>query len=627
MCGIVGILNKKTVKINAVDQVSAALKTLTHRGPDASNVVQNGAVTFGHTRLSIIDTSSQSNQPFVSDDQQYMITFNGEIYNYIALREELEAKGVCFKTNSDTEVLFQLLIHEGKEAVNKLDGFFAFAFYAKPNKTILLARDRMGIKPLLVYEDEAQLIFGSELQLFHQFEGVKQIDKEAFNSFLGFTYIPAPATIYTNVKKIRPGECLTIKVGEEKATSQKEKYYQPVVKPFDGTYVDAQQQLYKLLENSVENRMVADVPLGCFLSGGVDSSIIAALAIKNKPTLQTFSIGFDHPYFNEADYANEVAEHIGSNHHVYTLTKKDFKANFSAFLNTIDEPFADSSAFAVYLLAQYTKQHVTVALSGDGADELFGGYRKHYAEYKIKGMNDLKKRGIKGTAKLLKGAKSSRSDKWGDLNRKLQKLAKGLSLSYADRYWDWCSFVSADEREKVVVPAFYKPLENPFKFDENADGNAMLLADQAFVLPNDMLRKVDAMSMANSLEVRTPFLDHKVVEFANSLPFDFKINKEGGKQVLKDAFAHLLPPSVMNRPKKGFEIPIKEWLGDELNEMLNGPLFNKAFIQEQGIFELDTIVNCIKHWNEPDFGDRIYLIWELIIFQHWWQNNQSYITH
>lgn len=327
MCGIIGIWAKNNLGIQEIPKLSNAVEKLKHRGPDAASFQLYENCGFGHTRLSIIDTDARSNQPFISEDARYTMVFNGEIYNYRELRTNLEQEGVHFKTNGDTEVLFELLKLKGKAALQLLDGFFAFAFYDAHEETILLARDRIGIKPLLVYEDEDKIIFCSELQPFFDF-GIKvDLNETALNNYFGFTYTTAPATMLKNVVKILPGQLAEIKAGELHLAQ----YYSSEVAHSTLGFEEAKIQLRKLVKNSVNNRLLADVPVGCFLSGGVDSSVIAAVAIQEKPDLHTFSIGFDHPYFNEAGYAKEVAKHIGSNHTEFILTKDDFKENFQDF--------------------------------------------------------------------------------------------------------------------------------------------------------------------------------------------------------------------------------------------------------------------------------------------------------
>lgn len=618
LCGIIGIWAKNNSGKQEIYCLEEALYKLNHRGPDYQAYKLYSNFGFGHTRLSIIDTDSRSNQPFLSADGRYGLVFNGEIYNYRELKSNLEANGEFFTTESDTEVLFKLLIIHGKAALDLLDGFFAFAFYDHHTETVILARDRMGIKPLLVYEDESKLIFSSEMHALFGFSIDKTRDDKGLNQYFGLTYTVSPNTVLKGVRALNPGECAEIKHGQISVES----YYHINLTETKLNYEAAQNELCRLITQSVTNRMVADVPLGCFLSGGLDSSIIAALAVQQNPALRTFSIGFDMPYFDESDYAADLAKHIGSNHTNYVLTKDDFKAEFHYFLNTISEPFADSSAFAVYLLAKRTKKEVTVALSGDGADELFGGYRKHAAEYRLGNMGSLKLLTLKMGAKILKPFRVNRSDKWGEMNRKLQKLALGANQTFSERYWTWCQFISEKDRKRLLKHDF-EIQKNPINTIDWQNLNHMLSADQQMVLPNDMLKKVDLMSMASALEVRTPFLDHKVVEFANSLPFSFKINANGGKQILKDAFADLLPERILNRAKKGFEIPIKAWLSEDIEAIFLGDLFSRAFIEHQDIFNYGFIEELQKDWVKPHFGDRIYLVWALVVFQNWWKRHYA----
>lgn len=616
MCGIIGIWAKNNLGIQELPKLSNAIKTLKHRGPDNSSVQLYDKCGFGHTRLSIIDTDARSNQPFISEDARYTLVFNGEIYNYRQLRSNLESEGIHFKTNGDTEVLFELLKLKGKAALQLLDGFFAVAFYDAHQETILLARDRFGIKPLLVYEDSDKIIFSSEFQSFFDF-GIKvEINEKGLNNYFGFTYTLAPETMLKNVVKILPGQLAEIKVG----SISLEQYYASDYRPSTLCFNEAKIQLRKLVNTSVKNRLLADVPVGCFLSGGVDSSIIAALAIQEKPDLHTYSIGFDHPYFNEAGYAAEVAKHIGSHHSEFILTKADFKENFYAFLNAIDEPFADSSAFAVYMLSKKTKPFVSVALSGDGADELFGGYRKHQAMFQLAKMSSPKKGMIRLGAAFLKPLKSDRSSRIGEFNRKLQKLNKSLKDQPKDRYLKWCQFIDSSSRKQLFSKNFQENSLDLDGFDWH-DLNTQLFVDQKHVLPNDMLKKVDLMSMAFALEVRVPFLDHKIVEFANGLPFSFKVNANGGKQLLKAAFSDLLPDAIFSRSKKGFEIPLKEWLGDELDTIFEGELFSKDYLAQQGLFSWEYVQTLRKNWRKSSFGDSIYLVWALVVYQHWWNKN------
>ncbi len=614
MCGIIGILAKNKIGESSFDQLDIALDALKHRGPDSQDCKIHSNVAFGHVRLSIIDADDRSNQPFCDASGRYTLIFNGEIYNFKELRNDLEIKGVEFVTNSDTEVLLHLLIKEREKALPKLNGFFAFAFYDNQRDEILFARDRMGIKPLIIYEDGDKFILCSELNSLFHFDIDKTIDADALNHYLGLTYIPASHTIIEKAYKIKPGEYGIIREKSVVINTYTEVRRNPYAKL---NYEDSVTELQKLMNSAVERRLISDVPLGCFLSGGVDSSVVATIAAKQKEKLDTFSIGFDHKYFDESGYARQVADKIGSNHHEFILTKKNFEDEFENFLEAIDEPFADSSAFATFLLAKETRKEVTVALSGDGADELFGGYNKHKALLKSEDYTPRDKILVKGASSVLGSFSNNRTSKWGQINRKVQKMNSGLKLDIEARYWHWCHFVSIEDVVNILKPEHYRTINwEGYMIQDVSDS---LIADQHFVLANDMLKKVDLMSMANSLEVRTPFLDPNVVDFANSLPLAFKLGKNATKRILKDAYREELPEDVIDRPKKGFEIPLQEWLGDQISEILNSDKFSQEFIEEQGIFNYDGVRTLLKKVSNKSFGDRIYLVWSLLIFQHWWK--------
>ncbi len=615
MCGLAGIWSNNKIDDSDIKHLNDAVLSMKHRGPDNITCKSYSNLALGHARLSIIDLNANANQPFTDQSGHYHLAFNGEIYNYKDLKRDLEQKGVRFKTNSDTEVLLYHLIENGVKGLRDLNGFFAIAFYDSVNDQLLLARDRMGIKPLLYSQKKNQLVFASELQALLSLGVEKLLDKKALNQYFALTYIPAPRTIFESVKKLLPGEYLISK--ESGLTTGFFCDQKNIKSSLD--YETAKKDLESKLQTAVSSRLVSDVPLGSFLSGGLDSSIIAALAKEMKGDINTFSIGFDHQFFDESGYAEEVANHIGSKHHNFILTKNDFKNNFGRFLDSIDEPFADSSAFAVFLLSEKTKEKVTVSLSGDGADELFGGYRKHFGEWKIRNISSFKKAMIKGGAGVL-GKNESRSDKLGDFNRKLQKLSKGLKLNDKERYQFFASFISKEDRTSLLNDYRSEALEE-LNEEDIKNVNDFLLNDQRIILPNDMLKKVDSMSMAHSLEVRTPFLDVDVVDFANSLPVDFKLNKNGGKRILKDTFASRLPSSVINRSKKGFEIPIKDWLDNEIKEYLNQEIFSKEYIEHQGLFNYEFIEQLKRSWKSPAFGDRIYVVWALILFQSWWKRH------
>ncbi|PCI99645.1 MAG: asparagine synthase (glutamine-hydrolyzing) [Flavobacteriales bacterium] len=638
MCGIVGIVSSNEKELA---KIATATRTLSKRGPDNRSTAKFENLSLGHARLSIIDTSVAANQPFTDATERYTIVYNGEVYNYQELKEELITDEIVFKTNSDTEVLLQLYIKYGAECLQKLNGFFAFAVFDKKDNSLFIARDRMGIKPLLYYFDGEQFIFASELKAILTFNIKKDIDKVSLFNYLQFNYIPTHNSIIERVKKLKPGHFISIKnVNKLSKEIEEETYYEI---PFNTeatmqtnamNYDKAQEMLRNLLDDSVKKRLVSDVPVGTFLSGGVDSSIISLLAKKHKSDLQTFSIGFkDEPFFDETIYANAVAKKIGTQHHVFSLTNNDLYEDLNNILDYLDEPFADSSAIAVYLLSKRTKEHVTVALSGDGADEMFSGYNKHMAEYKSRHPG-IKESMVKMGYPLWRNLPKSRGSKITNINRQLYKFSLGSKLTNKARYWKWASIINEEQanyllKEELIFnpqrlsdTAFeYKKRKEELLKNIRRDGNIndVLYTDMKMVLTNDMLRKVDAMSMANSLEVRTPFLDHRLVNFAFSLPVPFKINQDMKKKILQDAFRDELPEEIYKRPKHGFEVPLLSWFRNELRSTIENDLLDDDFIEEQGIFNVAATRALKKQLFSNDPEDAQATIWALIVFNTWWK--------
>lgn len=614
LCGIVGIWLKNESALVQREQLETSIQAIQHRGPNVQKIKIDANVGLAHARLSILDLSSQAHQPMTDDTGRYSLIFNGEIYNYKALINNLPSH-LNFKTSSDTEVLLQYLIHFGMSRLNDLNGFFSFVFYDHHTKEIHFARDRFGIKPLMIYEDQNQVIFSSELSPILSFDVDKTINHEALDLLFQLTYIPAPHAILKHVSVLEPGCYGRLKKGSLTLNT----YYNLCESaPVNLSYDEAIEEVRLRVKRAVKRRLVSDVPLGTFLSGGVDSSIISLVAKEFKKDLKTFSVGFDVPFFDESEYATEMAKSIGSDHHQIQLNRSDFKDKFQSFLTLNHQPFTDSSAFAVYLLSEKTKEHVTVCLSGDGADELFGGYRKYEAEFGIRNASGFKRAGVKCIARLTRSLPKGRHGKWPELNRKIQKMARGLSLSLSERYWEWLTFIEQTDKNKLlkIDTTFSKPT-----FNVSADLNSVFKSDQLFVLPNDMLTKVDRMSMTHALEVRTPFLDHELVDFVNSLPANYKVNKKGRKQVLIDAFKDQLPERIYNRTKKGFEIPIFDWLKTEMQDIFESEIFSESYINNQELFNYEYICELKQNFKNNQFGDKVYLLWTLIIFQNWWHRN------
>ena len=629
MCGIVGFLsfNKEKNQDLLID-LESAIKTLNHRGPDCQLIEQpDDNIGVAHARLSIIDTSEAANQPMSAYDNRYTIVFNGEIYNYQSLKSQLEKdKQEVFKTLSDTEVILRMFHHYGEDCVNSFNGFFAFAIYDKEKKETFIARDRMGIKPLLYMQTEEHFLFASEMKALLAFKIAKEIDFVSLQQYFQFNYIPTPSTIFKGVFKLKPGHSLTIK---ENGELSEDCYYKiPYSKDYSKiTYKDAQKELVKQLDESVQRRLVSDVPLGSFLSGGIDSSVIATLASRHVDKLNTFSVGFsDNPYFDETAYANLVAKKIKSNHTVFSLSNNDLYEDLHNILDYIDEPFADSSAIPVYILSKRTREHVTVALSGDGADEIFGGYNKHQAEYLVQ-QNSLVNSLISMGSPIWDKLPKSRHSKMGNVIRQLDRFAQGRKLDTPERYWRWCSFTPENYAQKLLKTDISK-LESEYKdrkssilqnFTANGDINETLYTDMQLVLVNDMLTKVDLMSMANSLEVRVPFLDHELVNFAFQLPAEYKVSKDGRKRILKDAFREVLPTELYSRNKMGFEVPLLQWFKSDLKSLILDDLLLDEFIEEQNIFNIDTIRGLKKQLFSSNPGEIHAQIWALIVFQTWYK--------
>ncbi|MEZ5003129.1 MAG: asparagine synthase (glutamine-hydrolyzing) [Chitinophagales bacterium] len=625
MCGIVGGYYKTELPGNEV--LNNAIQQIALRGPDSQGLFTHQNFFLGHRRLSIIDVSTSANQPLFSNDNRYAIIFNGEIYNYQEIKSKLIQKGFAFTTTSDTEVLLNAYIAYGKDCLSLLNGFFAFAIHDKTTNKLFIARDRLGIKPLYFYHDDDKLLFASEIKALFPLQIKKEIDYNALATYLQLNYIPAPNTIYQNIQKLLPGHLIEIKDGQFSI----EQYYSV---PYDRskkssfTYKEASQKLVELLDDSIQKRLVADVPLGTFLSGGIDSSVITSLAARHKSNLNTFSIGFkDNKYFDETEYAELVANKLKTNHKVFKVTNDDLLESLQDLLAYIDEPFADSSALLVNLLSKYTRQHVTVALSGDGGDELFAGYNKHFGEWKIR--NGGPAASIVGQLlPLWKALPKSRNGTIGNKIRQLERFAIGQQLSVQERYWRWCSFIDADESKryfkdpyKIKAAALNQIKQHYTKhLTDQGDLNDNLYADIHLVLPYDMLTKVDLMSMANSLEVRVPFLDHNVVEFAFSLPVQYKIDAQLKKKIVQDAFRNILPQELYNRPKKGFEVPLLQWFRKELKDLIMKDLLADDFITDQGIFDVTYIRELKQRLFSNNPGDIHAQIWALIVFQSWYKN-------
>lgn len=611
MCGIAGIvyLDQKVGK--KFDRFEPVLNALCHRGPDHQNysIINNGAMF--HARLSILDVSAASNQPFVKDHQH--LCFNGELFNYLELKKDLGK----LNTNGDVEVMHRLL---GKNSdlkfLNTINGFFAFAFYKENADELIVGRDRLGIKPLYYFLDEHKFAFASELKPLMELCGPQPINHEQLYSYLRLNYCAGNESIFKNIHQLEPGHCIKIKAGK----ITKEQW-------FEERKEKNTKGLFELLDDAIKLRLHADVPVGSFLSGGVDSSIISALAKQHHKDLHTFSIGFkDEPFFDETDHALVVAKHIHSHHHEFKLSNKDFLDNIHPFLNSIDEPFADSSALNVYILSALTKKHVKVALSGDGADELFKGYNKHKAIFLSKSTRSkLLTSAVHPISSLLP---KSRQGKLQNSSRQISKFKKLITLNDKVKQQFLAQICDGQEANSLLKKRQSSAYFNSL-FKHSKVFHSFPLEDTfdlEVVLKDDMLVKGDRFSMRHGLEIRCPFLDYRVVNYALNLDKKEKINRTTQKIILKKEFSHLLPKEVFTRKKKGFELPLWKWLNTELRHEIENKWLSRAFVNEQNIFNYSEVAKLKAKLFSKNPGDSAARVWALIVFQNWYIQNKRYIA-
>ncbi|MBK6830651.1 MAG: asparagine synthase (glutamine-hydrolyzing) [Flavobacteriales bacterium] len=631
MCGIAGSYQLDPSRPATGDRIAAALRCIAHRGPDDEGVYTAGRAVLGHRRLSIIDTTSAGHQPFTlrpfdsaqgkpqGDNERYTIVFNGEVFNFQELRAKLEAQGHSFRSTSDTEVALLLFALKGPSFLQDLNGFFALAIHDKEKDELFLARDRFGVKPLLWCEHDGRFLFASEMRALLALGAPRTIDPVSLRMFFTHYYIPAPYSMLRDVHKLKPGHAITISASGTKL----ERWYNAeeaarATAPAPNTA----KHLHELLDDAVRIRLISDVPIGTFLSGGLDSSIISALAKRHKPDLKTFSIGYRDTYYDETPYAEIVAKHLGTEHTTFTLGNEDLAENYHGLLASIDEPFADQSALPSYVLNKLTRAHVIVALSGDGADEVFGGYRKHQAELRVQDPGIVERLALIG-APLWRALPKSRNNALTDRFRQLDRYARTAKLSKEERYlllasWDDELDAGALVRSGPDDPAFAmrrRTITAPL--GEHKDLNGLLWADMHTVLTDDMLYKVDLTSMAHALEVRTPFLDRRVVEFAFSLPAKAKFHKGSGKHLLRAAFGELLPNVTLTRAKRGFEVPLTPLLQGPLRHLVD-QCRDPEMLATAGLEPL-AVDRLLARFHSADPGSSQATVHALIVYMTWWK--------
>jgi asparagine synthase (glutamine-hydrolysing) len=622
MCGIVGIVrnDRSDVDQALLARMCAAIK---HRGPDDDGFYFNSSVGLGMRRLAIIDLKS-GQQPIHNQDSTAWIVFNGEIYNYRELRDKLEKLGHSFYTNSDTEAIVHAYDQYGADCPNHLRGMFAFAIWDERTQELFVARDRVGKKPLLYAQVNGQFVFGSEFSALLQHPDVpKDVDFEALNQYLSFMCVPAPLTAYHAIRKLEPGHSLRYRKGEIKI----ERYWQPdFSKKVEISEQEAGERAIEILRDAVKVRLMSEVPLGAFLSGGIDSSaVVALMAAESATPVKTFSIGFEEQDFSELHHARRVAEHVGADHHEF-IVRADALEVLPILVEHYGEPYADSSAIPTYYVARETRRHVTVALNGDGGDESFAGYERYAAMrlaeryHRIPAV--LREAVVRQAIELLPSSETRRSR-----IRDMKRFIQAASLPKVERYLRWVSVFDNGAKEDLFTEQFRRDSQgvsaasmlDPWFARANGSGivDAALLTDIMTYLPNDLLVKVDIATMANSLEARSPFLDHHVIEFAASLPEKYKLRGLTTKYLLKQILRKLLPAENLDRRKMGFGVPIGHWFRGQLQPFLRETLLAEASLN-RGLFRPEAVKHLIELHTRGE-RDCSHQLWTLLMLELWFQ--------
>jgi asparagine synthase (glutamine-hydrolysing) len=621
VCGIVGIVRPAEATPVDRDLLARMCEAIRHRGPDEDGYYFNGPVGLAMRRLAIIDLAG-GQQPIHNQDASAWIVFNGEIYNYPELREQLEKLGHRFYTNSDTEAIIHAYDEYGADCPKHLRGMFAFAIWDEKRQELFLARDRVGKKPLLYAEANGQLIFASEFSalLLHP-DISREVDRAAIDYYLSFACVPAPLTAYRSIRKLEPGHTLRWRAGQIKL----ERYWLPDFnRKIKISEEEAGERAVAILREAVRVRLMSEVPLGAFLSGGIDSSaVVALMSEQSSEPVKTFSIGFEEQDFSELHHARRVAEHVGADHHEF-IVRPDAMEVLPTLVEHYGEPYADSSAIPTYYVARETRKHVTVALNGDGGDECFAGYERYAAMqlaekyHRLPGI--LRRRLVEQAVELLPGSEKER-------NRfaRVKRFVRAASLPRTERYLRWVSVFYGEAKRELYSESFRRETENlrAAAFLESwfsrANGagvlDATLLTDTMTYLPNDLLVKVDIASMAVSLEARSPFLDHHVIEFAASLPEKYKLRGLTTKYILKRVLKRLLPTENLERPKMGFGVPIGHWFRHEMRGFVRDTLLSEKALK-RGLFNPASVRHMVEQHTsgQQDFA---YHLWTLLMLELW----------
>jgi asparagine synthase (glutamine-hydrolysing) len=595
-----------------MELVGRMCSAMLHRGPDDEGAVQLDGVTLGMRRLSIIDIEG-GHQPMHNEDSTVWVVQNGEIYNHPELRDLLVASGHTFNTESDTEVLVHGYEQWGEEMVERLNGMFAFAVLDRRSGSVLLARDRMGIKPLHYAIDGKRLVFASELKALLRDRSLRRgIDPEALDQYLAYEFVPSPASIVRGIGKLQPAHTLLWSVAD--GTHRLRRYWSPELGVGDGRRnVDEEgERLRAVLRESVRKELISDVPLGVFLSGGIDSSAVAAMMTQLGGEVKSFSVGFADRSFDESSHARLVARHLGTEHHELTLEPEMLLGLIPRLPDLLDEPLGDASIIPTYLLSEFTRRHVKVALGGDGGDELFAGYptlqAHRLASYYVRAPRVLRERLVEPVVRRLPVSRGNLS-----FDFRAKRFVSGAAHSVAERHQRWMGSFAAEERAALLSRDVRREVELG---EVHADPlNQVLLMDMRLYLENDILVKLDRASMMASLEGRVPLLNNDFVEYATHLPLNMKLRGLRSKFLLKRALRGLLPESILNRPKKGFGIPVAHWFRGPLKEQMMSVLSPER-IRREGFFDPAAVASLVSDHLEGRRDSRKQL-WTLFAFELW----------